>query len=160
QVLELPVRFFETRRVGEILSRVGDAEKIREAISGTTLIALVDSVLVVALLFVLWMHDRSLATVATAFVPLYVLAVAAFHPATRRHSRDERERTAQLSAHLTEDVSGVEAIKAFGLERLRAGEGESRLVRQIESVFALQKIALSMNGLAALLGGAAGLTVL
>ena len=31
------MRFFETRQVGEILSRVSDASKVRDAISGTTL---------------------------------------------------------------------------------------------------------------------------
>ena len=35
-LLGLPLRFFEMRRVGEILSRVNDAAKVREAISGTT----------------------------------------------------------------------------------------------------------------------------
>ena len=34
-VLQLPQRFFETRRVGEILSRVHDAGKVRDAISST-----------------------------------------------------------------------------------------------------------------------------
>jgi ATP-binding cassette, subfamily C, bacteriocin exporter len=41
-VLTLPMHFFEMRRVGEILSRVHDAAKMREAISGTTLTAVVD----------------------------------------------------------------------------------------------------------------------
>src|SRR5262249_60527524 len=35
-VLGLPLKFFEMRRVGEIMSRVNDAAKVREAISGTT----------------------------------------------------------------------------------------------------------------------------
>ena len=35
-VLGLPLNFFEMRRVGEILSRVNDAAKLREAIGGTT----------------------------------------------------------------------------------------------------------------------------
>ena len=38
-LLELPIQFFEMRQVGEILSRLNDAAKIREAVSGTTLTA-------------------------------------------------------------------------------------------------------------------------
>src|SRR5262249_7998795 len=38
-ILSLPLSFFEMRRVGEILSRVNDAVKVREAISGATLTA-------------------------------------------------------------------------------------------------------------------------
>ena len=56
-LLGLPLQFFEMRRVGEILSRVNDAAKVREAISGTTLTAVVDGTLVVLLLAVLWLYD-------------------------------------------------------------------------------------------------------
>lgn len=35
-VLDLPVSFFDSRKVGEILSRLSDASKIRNAISGAT----------------------------------------------------------------------------------------------------------------------------
>ena len=67
-LLGLPLQFFEMRRVGEILSRVNDAAKVREAISGTTLTAVVDGTLVVLLVVVLWLYDGPLALVATAFV--------------------------------------------------------------------------------------------
>ncbi len=79
-ILGLPLRFFEMRRVGEILSRVNDAAKVREAVSGTTLTAIVDGTLVMLLLAVLWLYDVQLALVATAFVPLLVLSVVAHHP--------------------------------------------------------------------------------
>ena len=65
---------------------------------------------------------------ATAFVPLLVAGVMVHHPAARRLSREAMEHAAKLSAHLVEDVSGVETVKAFGAERARAEEGEERLV--------------------------------
>ena len=132
-VLRLPLRFFEMRQVGEILSRVNDAAKVREAISGTTLTAVVDGTLVVVLLAVLWFYDVRLALVATAFVPVLVASVVVHHPAARRRSREAMEEAARLSAHLVEDVSGVETVKAFGAERARAEEGEERLVGLVQS---------------------------
>src|SRR5690606_7212901 len=42
RILQLPMQFFHTRRVGEIFSRVGDADKLRDAISGATTTAIVD----------------------------------------------------------------------------------------------------------------------
>src|SRR5207248_6209768 len=74
-VLALPMNFFETRRVGEILSRVQDAGRIREAISGTTTTAAVDGVIVLLMLGVLWVQDTQLALVATAFVPVLIAGV-------------------------------------------------------------------------------------
>lgn len=159
-ILRLPLRFFETRRVGEILSRVNDAGKVREAVSGTTLTAVVDGTLVLTLLVLLWVYDWPLALVATAFIPLLLLSVAAYHPSSIRRSRAAMEYAAQLSAHLVEDVSSVETVKAFGAERLRAEEGESRLVRFVQSLYALQMLSLGMASLALFVTGLAGLVIL
>lgn len=159
-LLGLPLSFFETRRVGEILSRVNDASKVREAISGTTTSAVVDGTLVVLLLTLLWLYDLPLALVATVFVPLLVLSVGGHHPAAKRRSREAMEHGAQLYAHLVEDVSAVETVKAFGAERARAEEGESRLVAFVQSAFSLQKLGISMSGWGTFVTALAGLVTL
>ena len=159
-ILTLPLRFFEMRQVGEILSRVNDAAKVREAVSGTTLTAVVDGTLVVLMLAVLWYYDLRLALVATAFVPVLAASVMAHHPAARRLSREAMESAAKLSAHLIEDVSGVETIKAFGAERARAEEGEARLVGLVQGVFSFQKLGISMDTLGTLVTTLAGIVIL
>jgi ATP-binding cassette subfamily B protein len=159
-VLTLPLRFFEMRRVGEILSRVHDAAKVREAISGTTLTAVVDGTVVVLLLAVLFFYDLPLALTAAAFVPLLVASVMLHHPAARRLSEGAMESGAQLSAHLVEDISGVETVKAFGAERARAEEGEDRLVRLIGDIFSLQKLGLSINAVGMFVTTLAGIVIL
>jgi ATP-binding cassette subfamily B protein len=159
-VLRLPLRFFEMRRVGEILSRVNDAAKIREAISGTTTTAIVDGVLVVILLGVLWLHDVPLALAATIFIPLLVGSVVVHHPSANRCSRDAMENGAQLYAHLVEDVSAVETIKAFGAERGRAEGGETQLVGFVQSMFSLQKLNVSMSAWGTCVTALAGIVIL
>jgi ATP-binding cassette subfamily B protein len=159
-LLGLPLRFFEMRRVGEILSRVHDAAKVREAISGTTATAVVDGVLVVLLLVVLWLYDVRLALVATAFVPLLVGSVLLHHPASKRRSQEAMEHGAQLSAHLVEDVTAVETVKACGAERRRAEEGEMHLVGYVQSMFSLQQLSLSMSALGLLVTSLAGVVIL
>jgi ATP-binding cassette subfamily B protein len=159
-ILGLPLQFFEMRRVGEILSRVNDAGKVREAISGTTTTAVVDGTLVVLLLAVLWLYDLPLALVATAFIPLLVASVLIHHPASRRRSREAMEHAAQFSAHQVENVAGVETVKAFGVETLRAEEGETRLVRLVQSLFALQKLGISTGAVGTCVTALAGIVIL
>jgi ATP-binding cassette subfamily B protein len=159
-ILGLPLQFFEMRRVGEILSRVNDAAKVREAISGTTLTAVLDGTLVVLLTVLLWLYDVPLALVATAFIPLLILSAVVHHPAVRRRSREAMEHAAHLSAHLVEDISSVETLKAFGAERLRAEEGEGRLVGLVQAIFALEKLGLSMQALGTGVTALAGLVIL
>jgi ATP-binding cassette subfamily B protein len=159
-VLGLPLNFFEMRQVGEILSRVNDAAKVREAVSGTTMTAVVDGTVVVVMLGILWYYDTWLALAATVFVPLLVVSVMAHHPASRRLSRESMEGAAKLSAHLVEDVSGVETFKAFGAERFRAEEGEDRLIGLIRVLFVRQSLGISMETLGTLVTALAGIVVL
>lgn len=159
-LLRLPVKFFETRQVGEILSRVNDAAKVREAIGGATLTAMVDAVLVLFTVSVLWIYDAPLALTATLFAPLLLAVVLVHHPATRRRSREAMEEAAKLSSHLVEDVSGVETIKAFSAESERQALGEQRLVSMVQSIFGLQKLRVSMSAFGGLVTGMAGIVIL
>jgi ATP-binding cassette, subfamily C, bacteriocin exporter len=159
-ILALPMNFFEMRRVGEILSRVQDAGKVREAISGTTTTATVDGVLVVLMIVVLWMQDTQLALVATAFVPLLLGAVMVHHPAANRRARAAMENAAVLSSHLIEDVTAVETIKTFGVEWARSEESDDKLVNLIQSQFGLQKLGLSMSSLSLFVTALAGVVIL
>src|SRR5262249_1241917 len=140
-------RFFEMRRVGEILSRFHDAAKVREAISGTATTVVVDGVLVTLTAVALWVYDWPLALVATAFVPLLAAGVLLHQPFLLRRSRATMEHAAQLSAQLAENVSGVETIKAFGGERARADGADGHLVRVMQAVRSLQRAATSMGTL-------------
>jgi ATP-binding cassette subfamily B protein len=159
-LLRLPQSFFETRQIGEILSRVNDTGKVREAVSGAALTAVVDGVLVVFTTAVLWMYDAHLALVAALFGPLLFLVVLIHHPATRRRSRAAMEDSAHLSAQLAENISGVETFKAYAAGRLRAEESENRLVRLTGSTFALQMLNISMTTAGNTVNAVAGLVIL
>jgi ABC-type bacteriocin transporter len=159
-LLRLPMRFFEMRRVGEIISRVNDADNVQEAISGTASATLVDGVMVVVFTAVLFFYDLPLALVAVVFIPFIIGAVWAHIPTSRRLTREAMEADAQHSAHLVEDVSAVETIKAFGVERARAEEGESRLVKSVQTTFSLEKVEMSLTSLGTFVNAFAGLVIL
>lgn len=159
-VLRLPLKFFETRRVGEIYSRVTDIAKLRDAINGAATTAIVDGLVVFVLLGVLWLYDLRLALAASLTAPLLLLAVGLHHGAIRRRSQQSMEDGAQLSAHLIEDFSGVETFKAFHAEDQRLARGETKLVAFAQSMFDLHKLDIQLNSLVTLIAAGAGLAVL
>ncbi len=156
----LPLSFYETRRVGEVLARINDAYKVREAVGGATLTTVVDGTLVSVLLVVLWACDARLALVATAFLPVLVLSVAAHHPTTQSRSRRTMDDAEKLFGHLAENVVGIETFKAFGAEEARSEGGEDRLATLARSLFSLQKLGISMNVVGRLVTAMAGTVIL
>ena len=159
-ILHLPMKFFEMRQIGEILSRVTDAQRIRDAVSGATLTLIVDGLLVGLSTMVLWFYDPRLALLATLFQPLLVGSVSLHHPAVKRRSRRAMENSARLSAHLVEDIAGVETVKAYGVQEQRVEEDEARLVEVVQEAFGLEKLGISMSSAATLVTGMAGVAVL
>jgi ATP-binding cassette subfamily B protein len=159
-LLGLPLSFFSGKRVGEITSRLQDVTRVREAISGTTLVAVVDGTLVVVLLAALWLYDLPLALVATAFVPVLMASAAVCHPASQRSSRAMMETWGALTSHLVEDICAVETIKAWGAERLRAAKGEAVLVRFVQAMFGFTRLTNNVNALGLLVTALAGIVIL
>ena len=159
-ILYLPMRFFELRQVGDVLSRVQDAVRVRDSISGVTLSLLVDGAMVVFALVALWLQDVRLAAVATLFVPVLVAAVLVHQPAARRRTRAVMEHSARVHSQLVEDVSGVETIKALGIEPVRRDDDETRLADLLDLAFDQQKLGISIQTIAMLVMGGATVVIL
>jgi ATP-binding cassette subfamily B protein len=159
-ILRLPMKFFETRRVGEILSRVNDAVKIRSAISSAVLTTVVDGTMVVAAAVTMVLMDARLALVCLAFAPLFVGTLLVLRRPIAKRQRAAMERAADAEARLVEDVTAVETIKAFGAEPARTQQVESRLVKLVQSMFTTDRLGLVLETITMVVGGAGTLAVL
>ncbi len=72
-LLNLPQRFFDTMRVGEIISRVNDAVKIRAFINETALGIIVNILIVVFSIALMFLYYWKLAVIMLCIVPFYLL---------------------------------------------------------------------------------------
>ncbi len=134
-VLELPMSFFDSRKVGEILSRLRDTSKIRQAISGATITVMIDTLLVIGGGIVLYIQSSTLFWVAAIIIPFYIAIVWGFSKPLRKIHRKEMENSADMQSYLVESVSGVATVKAFNGEEQANLETESRFIKYIKSIF-------------------------
>lgn len=134
-VVNLPMNFFGTREVGEIISRFNDASKIRDAISGTTLTMMIDSFMVIIGGGILYVQNHLLFGVTFVPVILYVMIVFVFRKPIERVNRKTMENNASLTSYLVESLSGIETVKAFNGEDKVNLETEKRFIKLIKSVF-------------------------
>lgn len=154
-VLRLPMQFFDSRHTGEIISRLTDAVKIREALSGTTLILLVDSATMFGLLGLLFFYSAKLALVIAAAVPLLGLIAFRMNGPLRRYQRRTMEHAATFQSHLVENFGGISAIKAANAEEDSTVEAERLIVRMLNALFRASLWAISLSAATELILGLA-----
>ncbi len=155
-VLRLPMSFFDTRRVGEIISRLNDAAKIREAISGATLSVLIDTMMVIGGGIVLFVQSWQLFLVALFFIPFSITVVWAFTSGFQKGNRQAMSNAAETEAYLVESLNGIATIKALNAETETVLQTEKRILKMLKSIFTLgwlKNLQFSLQNFLTLLGG-------
>ncbi|THD17740.1 bacteriocin ABC transporter ATP-binding protein [Anoxybacillus ayderensis] len=134
-VLSLPMSFFNTRKVGEIISRLMDASKVRDAISGATLTIMIDTLMVIIGGAILYAQNSFLFGVTALLVPLYALIVWAFRKPFENVNRKEMEKNAELTSYIVESMNGIETVKAYNAEEEAKFKTEQKFISFLKTVF-------------------------
>lgn len=136
-VLELPMNFFGTRKVGEIVSRFNYASKVRDAISGATLTIMIDTLMAVAGAVILYLQNVQMFGITVIMVVLYLIIVLTFNKWYEQLNRKQMEDNSQLTSYLVESLNGIQTVKAYNAERKANRETEIKFVKLLKSIFDL-----------------------
>ena len=159
-LLKMPIRFFRTRQVGEILSRMNDAQRIRAFIGGTTLGLLLDATMFVFASVVMFYYHSRLTLLVFAFLPLFFCAFYLLNILIRRIQRSLMEETADLEAHLVESLSGITTLKSFAAESSARQKTEESFLKLIKTQFRSTMLSTSAASAGAFLSAFGALAVL
>lgn len=155
-VLELPMNFFGTRKVGEIISRFQDAGNVRDAISGATLTIMIDTLMAVCGAVILYMQNGKMFGITLIVVVLYMIIVVSFNKWYEKLNRKQMEDNAQLTSYLVESLNGIQTVKAYNAERKANQETELKFVKLLKSIFHLSWVSnlqTSLKTFVELVGG-------
>ncbi|WP_439183099.1 peptidase domain-containing ABC transporter [Carboxylicivirga taeanensis] len=134
-LLRLPQRFFDTMRVGEIISRINDAVKIRAFINDTA-VSLVVNVFIVLFSFgLMFIYSWKLALIMAVVIPLYALIYFITNKLNKKQERKVMEHAAELESQLVESLNSVRTIKQFGLEDFTNVKTEVRFITLLKTVY-------------------------
>ncbi|GAU76488.1 peptidase domain-containing ABC transporter [Fusibacter sp. 3D3] len=159
-VLDLPMNFFGTRKVGEIISRFMDAGKIRAAISGATLTIMIDTLMAIGGGIILYSYNASLFGIAVIMLIIYGVLVYAFNKPIREINRKQMEENSELTSYLIESLNGIETVKAFNAERDSKYKTEFLFIRLLKTTFKMGLISNVMGALIGLVGSVGGIVIL
>ena len=134
-LLRLPQQFFDTMRVGEIVSRINDAVKIRTFLNDVSINFLVNIFIVVFSFIMMFTYYWKLALLMLAVIPLYLLIYFVTDKLNKKAQRTLMEDAAELESQLVESLNAIGTIKRFGLESFANEKTEIRFVKLLKDSF-------------------------
>ncbi|WP_205510609.1 peptidase domain-containing ABC transporter [Longitalea arenae] len=134
-LLRLPQQFFDTMRVGEIVSRMNDAVKIRVFVNDVLINLAVNGFILIFSFALMFTAYWKLALILFTVVPLYALVYYFSNKFNKRTQRKLMENSAELEAQLVESLNAIGTIKRFGLEEYSNIKTETRFVRLLQTVY-------------------------
>ncbi len=151
-LLRLPQSFFDTMRVGEITSRVGDAVKIRNFLNSSLLTLALNPLVLVFSLGAMFFWSWKLALLSLALIPFNVLIYWLVDRRNRLYQRQLMERGADFNAQLVESLTAQPILRRFRLEEHAATRTEVTLVSLLKTVWRAGLMALGSGSAATLVG--------
>jgi len=134
-LLNLPQQFFDTMRVGEIISRINDAVKIRAFINDAVINLAVNVFIVILAFALMFTYYWKLALVMLLIVPFYSVVYFIANRLNKKVERTLMENAADLESQLVESLNSVSTIKSFGLESHTSLKTEVRFIALLKTVY-------------------------
>jgi HlyB family type I secretion system ABC transporter len=145
----LPLKFFESRQVGDILTRVQENQKIQAFLMRQAISTWLDTMMGVVYLGLMLYYNWRLTLLALSLIPLIILLTLIATPLLRKISREVFTAAAEQNSLLVEMLTGISTIKATATEREVRWRWEDRLTTLINVQFKGQKLG---NGLQVISG--------
>ncbi len=127
-LLKLPLSFFDNMRTGEIISRIGDAVKIRAFINDVSINLIVSILILIVSFALMFTYFWKLALVVLLIIPFYTIIYIVYDRLNKKVQRKVMERAADLESQLVESLGSAGTIKRFGIEEYAALKTELRFV--------------------------------
>ncbi|WP_370527254.1 peptidase domain-containing ABC transporter [Elizabethkingia sp. M8] len=134
-LLKLPQRFFDTMKVGEIISRVNDAVKIRTFINDVAIQIFVNIFIIIFSFALMFTYYWKLALITALVIPFYFLVYWITNKLNKKVERKLMEESAELESHLVESITSVRTIKQFGVETFANNKTDNAFTKLLKTIY-------------------------
>ncbi len=140
-LIQLPLAYFQARRVGDSIARVRELENIRSFLTGNAMTVLLDVVFSIVFIGVMLFYSVPLTLIVLVSLPLYFGLSLSVIPVLRARLDTKFARSAENQALLVETVTGIQTVKATALEPSFAKRWDNQLAAYVSASFKTQNLA-------------------
>ncbi|MBD2516106.1 peptidase domain-containing ABC transporter [Nostoc sp. FACHB-973] len=160
RILQLPLNYYEARRSGEIISRLGDINEINQLVSQVVVLLPSQIFLAVVSLCFMLFYSWQLTLVALLFAGLMTISVLPFLPILQQKTRSLLVLGSENQGVLVETFKGAQVIKTTNAAPQFSEEFQSRFGRLANLTFTTIQIGIINGTLAKLLSTIGGVSLL
>lgn len=134
-LLALPMTYFATRKVGEIVARVKEMESVRSFFMGSGLTSGVDLFFTIFFLLVMAYYSPALTLVVVVSLPLFLAVSMILIPVLNKYVEDRFVKAAENQSFLVESIAGMETVKSMTAESRFQRQWEEKLAEYVRASF-------------------------
>ncbi|MEJ6484847.1 peptidase domain-containing ABC transporter [Nostoc punctiforme UO1] len=136
----LPLSYFESRYVGDIISRIQENQKIQRFLTGQTLSIVLDMLTLVVYLVLMFSYSWRMSLFVLCTVPPFFILALASTSILRRISREIFNTGTKERSYLIESLSGIRTVRSLAIEQTVRWHWEELLNDSIKTSFNAQII--------------------
>ena len=145
-LLNLPLAYFQARRVGDSVARIRELENIRSFLTGNAITLVLDLMFSVVFLAVMLWYSKLLTLIVVISIPCYILLSLVFTPIIRARLNVKFNRGAENQSFLVETISGVDTVKAMAVEPRWVNKWEQQLASYVSSNLSVNNAGMLASG--------------
>ena len=159
-LIALPLPYYERRRVGDTLMRVGALTQIREFLTGTGLMTVLDVFFSVVFIGFMFWYSVPLTLISLSIIPLYLVQNIWAVPIIKRKIEAVWRTGAMNNAFMVESITNIETIKSLAVEPQFVNKWENLLARYVRTTFENVKFNLVINAFSGVVQGLLSMAIL
>jgi subfamily B ATP-binding cassette protein HlyB/CyaB len=140
-LLNLPLSYFEARRVGDSVARVRELERIREFLTSNAVTVVIDLFFTIVFFAVMYLYSPKLTLIVLLSIPIYAAISIFITPPLRERLDEKFRRGAENQAFLVETVTGIGTLKAMAVEPQMRDRWEKQFAGYTQTGFSVAKLA-------------------
>ena len=144
-LLNLPLAYFQARRVGDSVARVRELENIRSFLTGNAITLVLDLVFSVVFIAVMFVYSKWLTLIVLLSLPCYFI-ISLLFTVLRARLSEKFNRSAENQSFLVETISGIDTVKAMAVEPQWTRKWDNQLAAYVSSGFKAATIGMFANG--------------
>lgn len=134
-VYKLPMTFFSTRKVGDILTRFSDAFTIKDVLVSFVLSTSIDIILAIVSAIILFTMNPTLFGVILVLTVISIILIFIFKEPYKKINIEQMEAESKLNSKVIDSLKGIETIKFYAHEDQTLESLEKEYIKNLKISF-------------------------